>query len=202
MESLTALVSLNLSRNPFRELPDLSGWAALQVLNLTDVGLSSPDRLPPLPPTLTTLILSHNPIQGLPEHMESLSGTLTVLTMENCSLSEVPPVLWRLTALSELVLDGNQIQALAEEGTSCLENLEVLSLKGNRIGRDGMPDTLFILPRLTRVNLHDNPLTVAEVRQVSGFEEYEERLRLLRDKQMRGGAMLDFSLCGLDEERK
>ena len=50
--------------------------------------------------------------------------------------------------------------------------------------------------------LYYQPIVRLHDRQVSGFEEYEERLRLLRNKQMRGGATLDFSLCGLDEERK
>ena len=78
-------------------------------------------RIPP-PPPKQTLALQENNLTTLPESMSSLKGTLTFLDLRHNKLVEIPPVIYKLKALTHLYLRFNRIRIIDEE----LANLKVV----------------------------------------------------------------------------
>ena len=74
------------------------------------------------PPPKQTLALQENNLTTLPESMSSLKGTLTFLDLRHNKLVEIPPVIYKLKALTHLYLRFNRIRIIDEE----LANLKVV----------------------------------------------------------------------------
>jgi hypothetical protein len=68
----TPLLHLSLAHNRLSRLPDklASSWPALQYLDLSGLGLQA---LPPLPPRLYALHLSHNRLRAAPQELKALT---------------------------------------------------------------------------------------------------------------------------------
>jgi len=186
--NLNRLKTLNISRNPLgRDLEvDMSvGLGSLTTLLMVEVGWEGGERVI-FPSSLTTLNLSLNPIS--PSTISSLSQSnmsLLTLDLSGCGLEIVVDEIGEMVSVRELLLDDNFISFLPST-ISSLSSLTTLSLKRNRMTGGGIPPSLFPMGRLERVDLHGNDISVGELREVEGFELFEERRRKLKSKQISG----------------
>ena len=71
--------------------------------------------------SIQTLALQENNLTTLPESMSSLKGSLTFLDLRHNKLCEIPPVIYKLKALTHLYLRFNRIRIIDED----LANLKV-----------------------------------------------------------------------------
>ena len=69
--------------------------------------------------------MQENNLTTLPDSMSSLKGTLTFLDLRHNKLCEIPPVIYKLKALTHLYLRFNRIRIIDED----LANLKVRSFK-------------------------------------------------------------------------
>ena len=153
--NLTALTTLNLQDNQLAAVPEsLGNLTALTTLNLSTNWLAAvPEWLGNLT-TLTTLNLSGNRLAAVPESLGNLTA-LTTLDLSRNRLAAVPESLGNLTALTTLDLWGNRL-ALAQEWLGNLTALTTLDLSGNRLA--AVPESLGNLTALTTLNLSRNRL--------------------------------------------
>ncbi len=149
---LTGLRTLDLGHNRLEWVPDLSALTRLEILYLHDNALRA---LPALPPSLTYLNVSENPLAGLPAF--DLPALLELRCLE-LGLTTFPDV--RLPRLRELHLRTNALTAVPD-AVRGLRELRTLDLRANRL--TSVPDWIVELPRLEKLDLRWND--VAEVPQ-------------------------------------
>uniref|UniRef100_A0A8C4H4N6 Leucine-rich repeat-containing protein 69 n=2 Tax=Dicentrarchus labrax TaxID=13489 RepID=A0A8C4H4N6_DICLA len=104
---------------------------------------------------LSVLLLNNNSISALPAELLSLQH-LAELNLGNNALKEVPAVLGHLESLKKLYLFSNQITVVPPEVIGGLQNLVVLNLNHNQIQR--LPPEIKSLSRLQRLSVLDNKL--------------------------------------------
>ena len=146
------------------KVDDFSGLTAV-----TDLDISSPDRLTNLPdrifaglPELTMLTIEGS-VGELPEDIFAPVPTLTELHMYENQFTALPEGLFSgLSSLSVLDLDSNGITVLPENVFDGLTSLTKLRLDGNQL--TGLPSGVFDgLSALTRLQLDHNQLTALPV---------------------------------------
>jgi len=132
---------------------------------------------------------------------------LKKLDLSNNNLAFVPPDIGNLALLTELILDDNVIVSLPHE-IGQLKTLKSLSLRNNHFQVDSVqfseknpqpiPAGLFVDTLLIDLNLHGNDrLTSTDINQFEGFDVFLDRRKIVKDKNVYGGAMVDMSVCGL-----
>ncbi|XP_022065368.2 leucine-rich repeat-containing protein 69 [Acanthochromis polyacanthus] len=104
---------------------------------------------------LSVLLLNNNSISRLPVELLSLRQ-LAELNLGNNDLEEVPAVLGHLESLKKLYLFSNQITVVPPEVIGGLENLVVLNLNHNLIQR--LPPEIKSLTKLQHLSVLDNNL--------------------------------------------
>nr|XP_020462548.1 leucine-rich repeat-containing protein 69 isoform X2 [Monopterus albus] len=104
---------------------------------------------------LSVLLLNNNSITALPGELLSLQN-LAELNLGNNALKEVPAVLGHLESLKKLYLFSNQIKLVPPEVIDGLQNLVVLNLNHNQIQR--LPPEIKSLTKLQHLNVLDNKL--------------------------------------------
>lgn len=127
---LSALQSLDLSRNNMSRFPSLRGTPKLTRLVLTENQL-----------TLTDLR------KGMPR--------LEELVLTTNKVSQVPPALGRFTGLKKINLNANQVESLPKE-IGALQNLEQLSLYKNNLAK--LPPEIYTLRNLRVIDLYYNQI--------------------------------------------
>ncbi|KAG5178089.1 hypothetical protein JKP88DRAFT_270600 [Tribonema minus] len=199
---LSRLKTLKLQGNKLVALPDLTCLPALLDLNAArnELGLGG-DAVPCLPTTLSKLDLSSNKLSQVPA---ALAAGLPALQICNLSSNAITSLagLGGLPALEELLADDNQI-AVIEPSIRELRRLKTLSLRSNCIGSDlsrGQPlaQELFECTAVVVLNLEGNVITKTQLLDMQGVSKFMERRERSKDKSLAGGALLNFSLCGLD----
>jgi Leucine-rich repeat (LRR) protein len=143
--ALTRLRTLDLGHNALKTVPDLSALTQLEILYLHENALRA---LPALPPSLTYLNISENPLRSvafgpLPNLIE--------LRMLDLDLEVFPDV--ALPSLRELHLRRNRFTAVPEAVRSFRE-LRLLDLRANAL--TAVPDWIAELPRLEKLDLRWN----------------------------------------------
>jgi Leucine-rich repeat (LRR) protein len=143
--ALPSLRTLDLGHNALKAVPDLSGLTRLEILYLHENALTA---LPKLPPSLTYLNISENPLRSvdlgeLPRLIE--------LRMLDLGLSELPEV--ALPSLRELHLRRNRFTAIPDVVRGFKE-LRLLDLRANAL--TSVPDWIAELPRLEKLDLRWN----------------------------------------------
>ena len=143
--ALPNLRTLDLGHNALKAVPDLSALTRLEILYLNENALTA---LPPLPPSLTYLNISENP---LGEIVLGEQPRLIELRMLDLGLTAFPDV--ALPALRELHLRRNRLTAIPDVVRTFTE-LRLLDLRANRL--TSVPDWIAELPRLEKLDLRWN----------------------------------------------
>ncbi|KAK2830348.1 hypothetical protein Q5P01_018279 [Channa striata] len=104
---------------------------------------------------LSVLLLNNNSISSLPVELLSLQQ-LEELNLGNNALKQVPCVLGHMESLKKLYLFGNQITVIPPEAIGGLQNLVVLNLNHNQIQR--LPPEIGSLKNLEHLSVLDNKL--------------------------------------------
>ena len=176
---LTALKSLDLSRNRLAELPpDIARLTNLESLSLTSNRLTAlpvgfdqlgnlqllsltNNLLADLPPDigrlggLRLLSLVNNQLTALPPEIGQLDG-LRALDLRRNQLTSLPPEIGQLTRLRSLFLTQNQLTSLPPE-IGQLVSVKFLSLNGNLLSE--LPPEIARLMNLQSLLLGQNRLT-------------------------------------------
>ena len=142
---LTGLRTLDLGHNRLESVPDLSALTRLEILYLHDNALRV---LPSLPPSLTYLNVSENPLASLPSL--DLPSLLELRCLE-LGLTAFPEV--RLPRLRELHLRTNALEAVPDTVRG-LHELRLIDLRANRL--TSVPEWVTDLPRLEKLDLRWN----------------------------------------------
>ena len=143
--ALPNLRTLDLGHNALRAVPDLSALTRLEILYLHENALTS---LPKLPPSLTYLNISENPLTRV---VLGELPRLIELRMLDLGLESLPPL--ALPALRELHLRRNAFTEVPPAVRE-LRELRLLDLRANRL--KAVPDWLVELPRLEKLDLRWN----------------------------------------------
>ena len=127
---------------------------------------------PPLQ-SLKLLYLAHNNIQAVPETISNLKE-LVVLDLSHNALTSVPGEALAVlhATLEELKLEYNTISQVPEALAS-LEKLTLLYMDHNKI--QGFPGAIFKRTRVKTVSLEDNPITLRQLMEIDGYQQYEQR---------------------------
>uniref|UniRef100_A0A1D2A1G5 Ubiquitin-like domain-containing protein n=2 Tax=Auxenochlorella protothecoides TaxID=3075 RepID=A0A1D2A1G5_AUXPR len=158
--ALRALAKLSLRGNALRALPCAVG--DLLALRELDVACNLLESLPGAAmagwTTLTLLDVSHNQLRCLPGEVGACASLETLLAGNN-RLAVIPAQVSALQLLKTLNLDCNRIQAVP-------------------------PAVLRDCGALRTLSLHDNPITVEELRNTEGWAAHDARRRQKHDKQL------------------
>ncbi|MDA0166898.1 leucine-rich repeat domain-containing protein [Solirubrobacter ginsenosidimutans] len=138
--------TLDLGHNALTAVPDLSALTQLEILYLHENALTA---LPALPPSLTYLNISENPLRDV--ELGSLPN-LIELRMLDLDLDAFPDVA-PLPALRELHLRRNRFKSVPE-AVRGMRELRLLDLRAN--GLTSVPEWIAELPRLEKLDLRWN----------------------------------------------
>lgn len=207
ISSLTKLTSLSIGHNRLgMTASQLSEEGSKKKKQLKKKVMKSENdiQFPDFPSnSLKQLKLPHNEFTKIPKSLSSsMFKNLELLDLSGNLLLSLPEDFGtRFPKLIELNLDSNALSKIPESlGDSC-PKLKTLSLRNNGISPDqGIPQSIFVKTQLIDLNLEGNPnLTRGELYKWEGFDEFLERRKKTKSKNLYGGAMTDMSLCGLSE---
>lgn len=134
----------------------LQNFSALEVLDLSHIGLNAvPQKISTLT-KLESLNLSNNTISQNFSNLSTLIK-LTELNLSGNQLTKIPNDLSSLTALNSLDLSHNLFSTNYSSTLSNLKNLEWLSLASNQITT--FPTELSQLTKLVHLNFSDNQIS-------------------------------------------
>lgn len=169
---LPVLTALALDHNQISIIPGIIGQlAALKRLSLSHNQLSSlPSEIGQLR-NLEWIDVGHNRLSSIPKTMADCSALAEVNFSANF-ISSVPPVVGRLTHLKILLLSNNAIRRFPSE-----------VLKG--------------CSELYTLSLHGNPITIDQLREVEGWEEFDQRRRAKYSRRLELQALASSE--GFDE---
>ena len=167
----------------------LCGLRNLRTLSLDGNGLTTlPEALGQLP--LTHLSVASNKLTALPASIGRLTA-LVALNVAHNALSELPEQLGNCCELEVLNAEHNLLTALPASLGEC-KRLAVLTVDSNRLSAAGLPPALLRAPALHTLSVHNNPVTVEQLREVDGYKELDARRRAKAEKAI-GGRVLGAS---------
>lgn len=185
---ISALKSLNkllLTENDI--VDDSICWEGLSCLQkLLNLSLSE-NRLVSLPPTLGSLTslrelcVAKNRLDNLPVEIGLLKH-LQVLIANNNRITSLPSSIGDCESLTVVHLSSNLLTELPETFAN-LRNLKNLLISNN--GLTSLPAAFFKkCSQLTTLDLHGTEITNDVLRQVEGWEEFDQRRRQKHQKQL------------------
>lgn len=127
---------------------------------------------------------------------------LQILNVSKNNLVSIPIELCTsLKNIVELILDDNQLTSLPNEFGQ-LKKLKALSLKNNCLsGSDtpqSIPSSVFADTPVIDLNLSGNKITSAELNEFNGFDQFLERRKKVKNKDLAGFDQLNgAAICGL-----
>ncbi|KAL6842333.1 hypothetical protein ACP4OV_027760 [Aristida adscensionis] len=131
--------------------------------------------------SLRELRIANNRLDTLPVEIGSLKH-LQILIASNNRITSLPSSIGDCESLTEVDLSSNLLAELPEAFGN-LYNLKVLHLRNN--GLTSLPASLFKkCSQLTTLDLHGTEITNDVLRQVEGWEEFDERRRQKHQKQL------------------
>ncbi|XP_072983236.1 plant intracellular Ras-group-related LRR protein 8 isoform X1 [Typha latifolia] len=185
---ISALKSLNkLFLNANDILDGKISWESLSSLKSLTVLSLNQNQLTAFPSTLGTLTslcqlhIANNKLTSLPEEI-GLLKQLQILNASNNRITSLPSSIGNCQSLIEIDLSSNLLAELPETFGN-LHNLKALHLRNN--GLKSLPSTLFkMCSQLSTLDLHGTEITNDVLRQVEGWEEFDERRRSKHQKQL------------------
>ncbi|XP_010043405.2 LRR repeats and ubiquitin-like domain-containing protein At2g30105 [Eucalyptus grandis] len=192
--SLTSMQKLLMDANG---LSDQSiNWEGLSSLKFLTVLSMNQNELTALPPalgaitSLRQLYFANNKLTSLPVEIGHLNQ-LEVLKVNNNRISTLPLQIGDCISLVEVDLSSNLLLELPET-LGNLRNLKALHLSNN--GLKSLPGVLFTTCiQLSTLDLHNTEITADVLRQIEGWEGFDQRRRSKHQKQ------LDFRVVGSAE---
>eukprot|EP00049_Salpingoeca_infusionum_P014029 m.261213 g.261213 ORF g.261213 m.261213 type:complete len:1661 (+) comp15576_c0_seq1:212-5194(+) len=153
--ALSQLETLRASHNELLRVPsDICNITSLKLLDLSYNALSRPPRRLHLLTNLTHLDLSKNPgMEALKLKSLELPPSLTSLNLSHTNMNTAPVSLWSLLKLVSLDLSHNNLPVLSD-GIGCLVALETCNLSHNALA--ALPDAIHRLCNLTSLNISHN----------------------------------------------
>ncbi|XP_057548888.1 plant intracellular Ras-group-related LRR protein 8 isoform X1 [Amaranthus tricolor] len=131
--------------------------------------------------SLEQLLVAGNKLESLPIEFGQLTK-LQILKVNNNRISTLPSCIGDCSALIEVDISSNLLVELPETFGN-LQNLKALHLSNN--GLKSLPSTLFKkCVKLSTLDLHETEITMDMLREVEGWEEFDERRRLKYQKQL------------------
>jgi len=225
MQAFTNLKSLNCDENKLHAdaLQSLSNLSKLQSLyagnnKLGDEIVKKSNGAPPpmvvsfpkLPPSLKHLKLNFNSFLSIPASICSKELIkLEKLDLSNNDIAAIPEGFENLRSLVELHLDHNSITGIPAS-VGALSKLKVLSLRHNQIrveqgltiftqtNPQPIHSTIFTDTLVVDLNLDGNDMTSSQLNNFEGFDAYLERRKKVKSKNLYGGTLTDYGLCGLE----
>ena len=195
LATLTGITKLRLSGNVVTALDEF--WNSLASL-----------------PALTTLCLEDNEIAALPTVEPGHFAKLETLSLDRNALTVLPDTFGlHMSALERLGLSGNRLATLPASLASCarldmidarrntiesipgayagMPRLRSLLLDGNRVGKGGIPAGLLTeCVNLCELSLHDNAVSMEELRELDGWTAYDTRRKARAGKVLESRVML------------
>uniref|UniRef100_A0A8C2T3E1 non-specific serine/threonine protein kinase n=1 Tax=Coturnix japonica TaxID=93934 RepID=A0A8C2T3E1_COTJA len=153
--SLKELKILNISKNNISSLAEnvLMGCTKLELFNAR---MNALDTVPDLSSSITTLKLSQNCFNKVPETILLLPHLRSVDLSQNKIVSLPGPVHWKSLNLRELLFNHNQIGVLDLSEKACAwSRLEKLHLSNNKLKE--IPPQIGFLENLTSLDVSHNP---------------------------------------------
>ncbi|KAJ1295346.1 hypothetical protein BS78_01G216600 [Paspalum vaginatum] len=185
---ISALKSLNKLLLTANDITDENiSWEGLSSLRkLLNLSLSE-NRMISLPSTLGSLTslrelrVANNSLDSLPIEIGLLKH-LEILIASNNRITSLPSSIGDCESLIEVDLSSNLLTELPEAFGS-LYKLKVLHIRNN--GLTSLPAKLFRkCSQLITLDLHGTEITNDVLRQVEGWEEFDERRRQKHQKQL------------------
>ncbi|CAI5498874.1 unnamed protein product, partial [Closterium sp. Naga37s-1] len=196
--ALTNLQRLRLSHNSLTE--NTIAWEALTRLpNLMALALDH-NQIGLIPSiigqlsSLKRLALSHNALSSLPPEIGQLKNLEWIDAAHN-RLGIIPPSMAECTSLAEANFSANFI-CHVPAALGRLTNLKILLLSNNAI-KNFPSEVLTGCTELFTLSLHGNQITMDQLREIEGWEEYDERRRAKYSKRLELQALASSS--GFDE---
>lgn len=196
--ALTNLQRLRLSHNSLTE--NTIAWEALTRLpNLMALALDH-NQIGVIPSiigqlsSLKRLSLSHNALSSLPQEIGQLKSLEWIDAAHN-RLGIIPSSMADCSALAEANFTANFISSVPP-ALGRLSSLKILLLSNNAI-KNFPPEVLTGCSELFTLSLHGNQITIDQLRQVEGWEEFDERRRAKYSKRLELQALASSS--GFDE---
>ena len=195
---LINLKTLIASKCSLQSTYDLSALTKLSYLKLDKNDLEH-DKLGNLPISLTKINIEGNHLTHLPPTLLSAFKIITLELSGNRLISL--DGIGELVNLLDLYIDDNLLEYLPEE-VSLLSKLKKLSAKRNKLTiapnkPQIIPTSFLVHSMVENIDLEGNQLTKAEVLSLEGMDQFLERRKALKDKNMNGGALQDYSVFGL-----
>ncbi|QCE14006.1 internalin A [Vigna unguiculata] len=195
INKLIKIQRLVLAENLIERLPvSLGKLQSLKLLNLDGNRITSlPDELDQLV-RLERLSVSRNSLASLPMTIGSLRN-LVLLNVSNNKLRSLPESVGSCTSLEELQANDNLIEDLPSSVCN-LSHLKSLCLDNNNV-KQAPRNLLKDCKALQNISLHGNPISMDQLQQMEGFQEFEARRKKKFDKQIDSNVMIGSK--GLDE---
>ncbi|KAF0931016.1 hypothetical protein E2562_039251 [Oryza meyeriana var. granulata] len=187
-QEIAALKSLHKLILTANDIPDANiSWEGLICVQTLTVLSLSQNRLVTLPSSLGSMThlrelrIANNRLEKLPVEIRLLKH-LEILIASNNRITSLPSSIGDCESLKEVDLSSNLLAELPEAFGN-LQYLKVLSLRNN--GLTSLPSAFFMKCwRLVTLDLHGTEITNDILRQVEGWEEFDERRRKKHQKQL------------------
>ncbi|XP_020086000.1 plant intracellular Ras-group-related LRR protein 8 isoform X2 [Ananas comosus] len=175
-----------LSESNLKAVPE-EVWACGSSIRVLDISTNSIQDIPikiSALKSLNKLILNANGLLDENISWEGLSSlkVLTLLSLNQNRITSLPSSIGNCRSLIEIDLSCNLLAELPETlGDIC--NLKALHLRNN--GIKFLPSTLFkMCSQLSTLDLHGTEITNDGLRQIEGWEDFDNRRRLKHQKQL------------------
>uniref|UniRef100_A0A0E0QZX3 Disease resistance R13L4/SHOC-2-like LRR domain-containing protein n=1 Tax=Oryza rufipogon TaxID=4529 RepID=A0A0E0QZX3_ORYRU len=162
-------------------------WEGLTCVQTLTVLSLSQNRLVTLPSSLGSIThlrelrIANNRLENLPVEIGLLKH-LEILIANNNRITSLPSSIGGCESLNEVDLSSNHLAELPEAFGN-LQHLKALSVRNN--GLTSLPSAFFIkCSQLITLDLHGTEITNDVLRQVDGWEEFDERRRKKHQKQL------------------
>lgn len=197
--SFCALKTLKIISFSNNRLTQVSPDAFVGMTECKELNLSC-NRLPSIPLTLgmmrslRELRLNHNAITDLPASLFEgpMAAQLRVLNLSHNKIATLPPSIAMLSMLETLNISHNVIEVLPETIAEC-PKLAELDVSFNKLSPKGFPAAILTRTRVVKIDVGGNEsFPASNLRDLTGFEEYETRHQALVQRQFDGGIALSL----------